>query len=124
MMQKRLYILIAILLLPSCKKFLDEEMVTQISYDYYDTETGIEDLVDGAYSELRYLFNGEQSFTLFNYGVDEYTEASDGQNKYFDDFTAQLNPTSAAYIHDMWTAYYRAINACNMGIERIPKIEG
>ena len=124
MMQKRLYILIAILLLPSCKKFLDEEMVTQISYDYYDTETGIEDLVDGAYSELRYLFNGEQSFTLFNYGVDEYTEASDGQNKYFDDYTAQLNPTSAAYIHDMWTAYYRAINACNMGIERIPKIEG
>jgi hypothetical protein len=73
---------------------------------------------------MRYLFNGEQSFTLFNYGVDEYTEASDGQNKYFDDYTAQLNPSSAAYIHDMWTAYYRAINACNMGIQRIPAVQG
>jgi hypothetical protein len=123
-MQKILYILLTALLLSSCKKFLEEEMVSQISYDYYDTEEGIEDLTDGAYSELRYLFNGEQSFTLFNYGVDEYTQAADGQNKYFDDFTAQLNPSSAAYIHDMWTAWYRAINACNMGIQRIPDIQG
>ncbi len=123
-MQKSLYICLALILLGSCKKFLDEEMVTQISYEYYETEAGMEDLVDGAYSELRYLFNGEQSFTLFNYGVDEYTQAADGQNKYFDDYTAQLNPSSAAYLHDMWTAYYRAINACNMGIERIPGING
>jgi hypothetical protein len=123
-MQKTLYTFLAILCFCSCSKYLDEEMVTQISYDYYDTEAGVEDLVDGAYSELRYMFNGEQSFTLFNYGVDEYTQAADGQNKYFDDYTTQLNPSSAAYIHDFWTAYYRAINACNMGIQRIPGIEG
>lgn len=123
-MQKICYILLAALCLCSCKKYLEEEMVSQISYEYYDTEPGMEDLVDGAYSELRYMFNGEQSFTLFNYGVDEYTQAADGQNKYFDDYTAQLNPSSAAYIHDLWTSYYRAINACNIGIERIPALEG
>lgn len=123
-MKKIICIIITATLLVSCSHYLDEEMVSQISYDYYNTEEGIEDLVDGAYSEIRYMFNGEVSFTLFNYGVDEYTQAADGQNKYYDDYTAQLNPSNAAYIHDMWTAYYRAINACNIGITRIPDVQG
>jgi hypothetical protein len=121
---KKIISVFIIAALASCSHYLDEEMVSQVSYDYYKTEEGIEDLVDGAYSELRYMFNGEVSFTLFNYGVDEYTQAADGQNKYFDDYTTQLNPSNAAYIHDMWTAYYRAINACNIGIAKIPEVQG
>lgn len=109
----------------SCKDFLEEEPLSQATYDYYSTEKGVEDLVNSAYAELRFLFNGEQSFTLFNYGVDEYMQAADGQNKYFDSYVVdQLNPVSAAYIHDMWSAYYRAINSCNLAMDMIPEVEG
>ncbi|MDJ1479650.1 RagB/SusD family nutrient uptake outer membrane protein [Cytophagaceae bacterium YF14B1] len=108
----------------SCKDYLNEKLISQVSYDYYKNEAGIEDLVDAAYSELRFLFNGEVSFTMTNYGVDEYHQASDGQFKHWDNYGAQLNPSSAGHIHDMWTAYYRAINECNLGIEWIPEIEG
>lgn len=108
----------------SCKDYLDEELVSTVSYDYYETEAGLEDLVDGVYGDgLRWMFNGEQSFTLFNYGVDEYRQASDGQNKYFDSYTDQLNPSSAAYIHDMWTVYYRMINMSNFAIEKVSAID-
>lgn len=114
-------VLVAFLSL-SCEDYLKEEVVAQATYEYYNSEKGMEDLVNAAYSGLRYKFNGEQSFTLFNYGVDEYKQAADGQNKYFDSYTSQLNPVSAAYIHDMWSEYYSMINTCNIGIERIPQL--
>lgn len=109
----------------SCSNYLDEEIVGTVTYDYYNTEAGVEDLVDGIYGDgLRWMFNGEQSFTLFNYGVDEYHQASDGQNKYFDGYTNQLNPSSAtAYIHDMWTTYYRVINMANLALDNIGAID-
>ncbi len=118
------FLLMSLLFTFSCQDYLEEDIVSGVTYPYYETEKGIEDLVKSAYSGLRYRFNGEQSFTLHNYGVDEFTQAADGQNKYFDDYGAQLNPSSAAYIHDMWTEYYRMINTCNLGIEKLPGIVG
>lgn len=106
----------------SCKDYLEEELVSQVSYTHYNTEAGIEDLVEGIYGDgLRWMFNGEQSFTLFNYGVDEYMKASDGQNGHYDSYGSQLN-SSAAYIHDMWTTYYRCINMANIAIDKINAI--
>ncbi|MDJ1467854.1 RagB/SusD family nutrient uptake outer membrane protein [Cytophagaceae bacterium DM2B3-1] len=108
----------------SCKDYLVEKPLSRLSYEYYETEAGLEDLVDATYSELRFLFNGEVSFTMTNYGVDEYREASDGQFKHWDNYGAQLNPSSAGHIHDMWTSYYRGINMCNLGIKWIKDFQG
>src|SRR5205085_11842749 len=65
----------------------------------------------------------EQSFTLWEYGVDEYMQAADGSNKFVDSYTNQLNPTFTMF-HDMWTAYYQGINACNTGLKLIPDVAG
>jgi starch-binding outer membrane protein, SusD/RagB family len=113
------------LLNTSCQDYLEEVPVSQASYSYYDTEKGMDDLISSAYSELRWKLNGEQSFTLYEYGVDEVRQAADGLNKHYDGYGALLNPSDqGGFLHAMWTAYYRAINACNLGIERVPNVTG
>lgn len=107
----------------SCTGMLDEETVGVPTSDLYTSEAGVEQLVNAAYNTLRYQFNGEQSFTLWNYGVDEYLAASDGQNKFVDAYTNQLN-SSFGMFNDMWAAYYGGINRCNMALEMIPNVVG
>jgi len=118
-------VLVASLFTTSCKDYLEEVPVSQASYSYYDTEKGMEDLISAAYSELRWKLNGEQAFTLFEYGVDEVRQAADGLNKHYDSYNSLLNPSDqGGFLHSMWTAYYRAINSCNLGIERVPNVTG
>jgi hypothetical protein len=109
---------LSLVILCSCHDMLEEETVSQATYDLYNTEAGLESLVNAAYWTMRYQFNGEQSFTLWNYGVDEYIQAADGQNKFVDAYTSELN-SSFGMFHDMWTNYYQGINTCNTGIKRI-----
>jgi len=67
-------ILATILLLGnlSCKKFIDEELVTTLTEDYYKTDAGLEDLVKSAYTPLQWKFTGEQSYAMYNFGADEF----------------------------------------------------
>ncbi len=122
-MNKLLILFVAITVLFSCSDFLDEETVGIATPVLFDSESGVEQLANGAYNTLRYQFNGEQSFTLWNYGVDEYIQAADGQNKFVDAYSNQLN-SSFTMFHDMWAAYYVGINACNQAIELIPNVNG
>src|SRR5688572_24295050 len=122
-MNKLITLFIAGTLLFSCSNFLDEETVGIPTPVLFDTEAGVEQLCNGAYNTLRYQFNGEQSFTLWNYGVDEYIQAADGQNKFVDSYSNQLN-SSFTMFHEMWSAYYQGINACNTAIELIPNVAG
>lgn len=113
----KIYLLCATMLF-SCHDMLEEETVSQATYGLYTTESGLESFVNAAYWTLRWQFNGEQSFTLWNYGVDEYIQAADGQNKFVDAYTNQLN-SSFGMFHDMWTAYYQGINTSNTAINLI-----
>ncbi|HPM29710.1 MAG TPA: RagB/SusD family nutrient uptake outer membrane protein, partial [Chryseolinea sp.] len=122
-MNKILILFVAITVMFSCSDFLDEETVGIATPVLYETEAGVEQLANGAYNTLRYQFNGEQSFTLWNYGVDEYIQAADGQNKFVDAYTNQLN-SSFTMFHDMWSAYYQGVNSCNTAIELIPAVIG
>ncbi len=120
-------LLFALCLLPlgSCKDYLAEEQVATVGYAYYDSEKGMEDLVNAAYSFLRYKVNGEQSISLWEYGTDEMNQAADGSNKFFDFYNAQLTSADAAgFLHGYWTNNYQGINTCNLGIEKIPGITG
>ena len=60
------------ILFSSCKKFIKEELVTTLTGQYYETEQGLEDLVKSAYVPLRWKFEGEQSYCLWNFGLDEF----------------------------------------------------
>jgi starch-binding outer membrane protein, SusD/RagB family len=122
-MRKIKVLFISMLFVTGCSDMLEEKTVSQATYDLYNSEAGVEALVNGAYNSLRWQFNGEQSFTLWNYGVDEYIQAADGQNKFVDAYTNQLNSTFGMF-HDMWTEYYEGINVCNTGLKLIPIVKG
>lgn len=121
-MKKIKLFIIAATLLVGCADKLDEEVVSQAPFSYFNTEAGVDALINGVYNSLRWQFNGEQSFTLWNYGVDEYIQAADGSNKFVDAYTNQLNPSFGMF-HDIWTEYYKGINNANIALKLIPGVK-
>ncbi|WP_426059812.1 RagB/SusD family nutrient uptake outer membrane protein [Hymenobacter sp. B1770] len=109
--------------LSSCKDFLEEEQVATLTNDYFTTEQGLEDLVKAGYEQTRYKFANEHSYAMFNFGVDEMTHADQINNYWWNIYDARLNP-SDFFVDAVWTANYDGINRCNIGIARIPGIQG
>lgn len=104
--------------LVSCKKFIQEELVTTLTEDYYKTDAGLEDLVKSAYAPLQWKFTGEQSYCLYNFGVDEFREGDQFNNVRYNDYDANLNANDA-FVNDLWINNYAGIRRCNQGIEMI-----
>ncbi|HTN36586.1 MAG TPA: RagB/SusD family nutrient uptake outer membrane protein [Arachidicoccus sp.] len=123
-MKKYIFIIIVIsLCLTSCQKFLREEFVSGIGYSYYDTETGIEDLVRSEYVPLRAWGGTETGLRMSNFGTDiwEYTNVSSGNE--FHMYTSAINPANSNF-YSIWSAFYQGISRCNIAINRIPNIQG
>lgn len=119
---KKIYISLLVLLtiFSSCKDFLDEELVSGISYDYYDTEKGLEDLLWSCYTPLRYVYGNEVGVTLAQYGTDAHRYVGAGSYRIFHQYSSTLD-ANQAFLHNLWTEYYSGINRCNIAINRIPK---
>ncbi|HEX8427589.1 RagB/SusD family nutrient uptake outer membrane protein [Hymenobacter sp.] len=109
--------------LGSCKDYLEEELVSTLTNDYFSTEQGLEDLVKSSYEQTRYKFALEHSFAMFNYGVDEMTSADQINVEWWNRYDSRLN-SSDGFVDGVWTADYDGINRCNIGIARIPGIQG
>lgn len=102
----------------SCKKFIKEELVTTLTEDYYKTDAGLEDLVKSAYVPLKWLFEGEQSYAMTNFGTDEFREGDQFNNVRYNDYDANLN-SNDAFVNGLWINNYAGIRRCNQGIEMI-----
>ncbi|MEJ8819370.1 RagB/SusD family nutrient uptake outer membrane protein [Lacibacter sp. H407] len=102
----------------SCKKFIEEELVTTLTEDYYKTDAGLEDLVKSAYTPLQWYFTGEQSYCMTNFGTDEFREGDQFNNVRYNDYDANLN-SNDAFVNGLWTNNYAGIRRCNQGIEMI-----
>lgn len=102
----------------SCKKFVEEELISTLTFDYYKTDKGLEDLVEAAYAPVRWKFNNEQSYTLFNFGTDEFILGDQFNNVHYNTYSAVLNPSESA-LNALWNNNYDGINRCNIGIELI-----
>jgi hypothetical protein len=102
----------------SCKKFIEEELVTTLTEDYYKTDAGLEDLVKSAYTPLQWYFTGEQSYAMTNFGTDEFREGDQFNNVRYNDYDANLN-SNDAFVNGLWTNNYAGIRRCNQGIEMI-----
>ncbi len=112
--------LIAVCGLQSCKKFIKEELVTTLTQDYYKTDQGLEDLVKAAYAPLRWKFENEQSYAMWNFGTDEFRLGDQFNNEHWNKYNNLLNPNgSDGFVNGFWTNNYAGINRCNMGIELI-----
>lgn len=104
----------------SCKKFIKEELVTTLTQDYYKTDQGLEDLVKSAYAPLRWKFENEQSYAMWNFGTDEFRLGDQFNNEHWNKYNNLLNPNgSDGFVNGLWTNNYAGINRCNMGIEMI-----
>ena len=75
-------LLAAAMIVPvSCSKdFLKEELTTSRNTDYFTTNEGLDQLVVGLYSYLRYYHCSEAGYSFLNYGTDEYSVGADNSN--------------------------------------------
>ncbi len=110
--------ILMLVIISSCKKFIKEELVTTLTEDYYKTDLGLEDLVKSAYAPLQWRFTGEQSYCMYNFGVDEFREGDQFNNVRYNDYDANLN-SNDAFVNGLWTNNYAGIRRCNQGIELI-----
>ncbi len=115
-------ILISFVTLNSCNEFLEEEMVATLTQGRYDTEAGIEELVNGAYEGLRFHFNYEWSYAMTNYGTDEFTNGGGKDRLIWNTYAATLDPTETNVLAPYWENMYAQINLHNIGIQRIPEV--
>jgi hypothetical protein len=122
-MKQNILILIAILSLSSCKKYLEEEQVSNVSYEFYDTEQGIESLVWASYAPLRVLVNDQHGINLANLGTDIYTTTGVAAGNEFHLYTSDINSTNFSFQY-LWDNFYKGINSCNIAINRIPGVKG
>ncbi|MXV17344.1 RagB/SusD family nutrient uptake outer membrane protein [Hufsiella ginkgonis] len=102
----------------SCKKFIKEELVSTLTFDHYETDAGLEDLVRSAYAPVRWKFNNEQGYALFNFGDDEFILGDQFNREHYNRYNQVLN-ANESFLNELWTNNYDGINRCNIGIEKI-----
>lgn len=107
----------------SCKDFLEEEVISGISYSHYETLPGIESGVGAAYDPLRIHYSSEANASLHQLGTDTYMEGRDAAYRtQLNRYEATLNSTFSQLYTDHWAVYYRGINTANTMIDAIQKI--
>ncbi|KKN44188.1 hypothetical protein LCGC14_0695660 [marine sediment metagenome] len=115
-------------ILSSCAKdFLDEELTTQRSTEYFATEDGIRSLANGAYFKvLASPFPSEQQFATTNYGTDEFHVGGDDTNSPWNNYDTRFNSvviTTRTQAQEPWDNFYAGIAMTNQLIESIEAID-
>lgn len=115
-------VLFGLFLMPSCKKFLQEDLTTSPTSSYYSTAEGFEAGINATYAYLRPLYPGSQyhghgdlgeaSTALTVSGTDIYTHGSDGRFKGIQAYTEQLNASRDLFRY-YWQNCYEGINQAN-----------
>jgi hypothetical protein len=118
-------VIVCMMMAPACKKtFLDENLTTARSLDFYKTDAGIQSLVTGTYQHVfNAQFNGEFAFANMAYGVDEYHVGGDNSNIAFTSYgnglasiTAAINSNTVT-ANAQWDNLYIGIGYANLIIE-------
>jgi len=115
----------------SCKKdFLNEELKTQRSTDYFKTPEGIADLADALYNHYRNFFmSREQSVSTNQCGTDEFIVGGDQAQQTWNDYNSNLGsivpnvPTSnVTKTYEIWDMMYKAIGDANMLLANVDAV--
>ncbi|HLG40784.1 MAG TPA: RagB/SusD family nutrient uptake outer membrane protein [Chitinophagaceae bacterium] len=115
----------SVIVATSCKKsFLDENLETVRQLTYYQSDEGIQQLVNGAYHQVfATQFNGEMAFSNMCYGADEFRVGGDPSNGMYNSYGNTFGPfvtpnngnTVAA--NAQWDNLYIGIGHANLIIE-------
>lgn len=100
---------------------LDEQVISGVTAEYYESAAGFEDAVRAAYSGLQDLYGQERNMTMLEMGTDTWIKGADGGHKFWNDYTPQLDPF-AAFTVEQWDRTYRNINTANTAIDRAANI--
>ena len=117
--------LLLLLVTASCKKsFLNEELKTSRDLNFYKTDAGIQQLVNGAYHQVFATpFNGEMAFSNMCYGADEFRVGGDPSNgmynSYGNTFGSFVTPNNGNTVasNAQWDNLYVGIGHANLIIE-------
>lgn len=113
----------------SCSSdFLDEELTTKYSTDYFNTPQGLEDLTMSLYGHLRWRFayDWANAFTLL--GTDEWTEGNSQDNPMWNTYDYRLSPAvqtvngNTCSAGAWWDEMYYGISSANTIIASADKI--
>ncbi len=120
-MKNKIYLLTLLMVAfmsQSCEKFLEEELISDVSASsYYTTAQGFEDAVKATYWWMKPFFGPERGFTMSVFGTDTYTNGADGGHKVLNRYDGGLNPTQG-FVRDTWRDFFRGINQANAVINR------
>ncbi|RBL92827.1 RagB/SusD family nutrient uptake outer membrane protein [Chitinophaga flava] len=105
-----------------CNKMLQEDVVTNTTDDFYNTRNGFKTAVNASYAGMRIFYSTERGMTLTVVGTDTYTNGSDGNFKFANQYTSQLD---ARYDHvrELWNGLYQSINNSNVVIDRANQVK-
>ncbi len=109
----------------SCKKtFLDETLKTQRDLEFYKTDAGILQLVQGAYHQaFASQFNGEMAFANMCYGADEFRVGGDPSNGMYNSYGNTFGPIvtpnngNTVFANAQWDNLYLGIGHANIIIQ-------
>ncbi len=105
----------------SCSdSFLEEEMITSLTTDYFKTQEGLDELVIGAYQKLKFKFNYIWGIEMYNLGVDEFADANNTMPAW-NHYSADLNSSETGANQPVWDNMYGTIEPANILIENIPQ---
>lgn len=102
-----------------CSDWLSEDDAPVMSYDYYETEDGVNSAIIAAYNFLRWGVGGERFDVMTEMGTDLFTEGEDGSNREsFNKYATQLNP-DVGILYELWENHYKGISDANIAMQKI-----
>lgn len=106
----------------SCSNFLEEEIVSGATNDYYQTQEGMETLVAASYAFTRFGVGAERVYAYQDLGTDCFTQGGDGSYRQsLNRYESALEP-QLGVLYNLWSNNYQAINDTNTGISIIPQM--
>ncbi|MBQ9356904.1 MAG: RagB/SusD family nutrient uptake outer membrane protein [Prevotella sp.] len=113
--------------------FLDEELTTKYSTQYFETPEGIEALALSLYGNIRWHFGYEWAYGITLYGTDEFTNANDLTSEPWNTYDTRFSPMNCTpalgaankncpAIDALWNEMYYGIASCNTIIAGADKI--
>jgi hypothetical protein len=123
------YIIYILTLIPAftftnCHDLLNESYTRDPVADvYYNTPEGFEDAVRASYPYLRNYYGKISGLELNVLGTDLWQNSSDGNNKGFNNYDSDIQP-SKDILWTLWSNFYQGIAACNTVIDRADQVQG
>jgi len=100
--------------------FLQEDLITTKSTDYFKTQEGLDALVTGTYQKLKFKFNYTWAICCWGMGIDEFTGGANDMAAW-NHYSTALNSSETANNQPVWNNYYGMVEPANIIIQNVPE---